>query len=215
MKSENKNKNYFTGVIVYLLAISFIFVGCGNNNNGGGEQGAAPAAAVNPAAIAAGAISCANCPQNPVSLLTNVQASNASRNLQLLFDAVVGDMRGIPGNPTIVTPDDAPITRYSGTLAFRGMATIGAMDPALCNLPPGQYVMTTQQAGMASAGSFSQAVVLLTGANGQGQAILTMSGLFFMNSGVSLSPTNQSVRINSAGASRFQVNNCQVGVTLF
>ena len=186
-----------------IFLATFLTVGCNNKGSDGGGGGGAPPPGAVPFNGQPGMIAnCANCPTQPITLLSAVTVSNVSRSFQLRLTNVVGNFAGVSANPRYLNPDDALITYYRGPLAATGTLTISGADPYLCNLPPGQYTVTTVSAGLFTGTQVGSWVLGIQGGAGAGRQ-LQLTGMFVTGAG-RLVPSNPAVSLSGS----MQVSGC-------
>ena len=200
MKTNRKSQGFGVIAAIYVVAMTLVFVGCGNKGGGGGGDAGVP----HPAAVAA----LQNCAGTFTPALTNVRGSALSNGAELVMTQVCGETArlnqtmgyqqqyGYYGSPTVpgmVQPGNMiPFSIYSGqvvvngTLQVNGALNCGGMTGGYTQAYPtpgygvpggtlvaGTYTITTPTPGTAQMGTLAGGMSAGMGMSGM---MITLSG---------------------------------------
>lgn len=146
--------------VMSIVALTLSFVACNkkDDNTNSSYNG------INPYGIN-GLNNCSNC-QGLVGGSTLVQVQGSSGDNSVLMSLnVLGS--GVNQNPYYNT-----VSTYSGPVGLAGAMSIQSVSYMLCGAPPGQYNITTVQAGQMAYGTMSSVKVLAD--NGQVRLVLNV-----------------------------------------
>lgn len=182
--------------ILSMFVLSFM-TACNNGSSKSSPAVSVPIMANYPNSIAPGG--CNGCMTNPAQtvFMVSTDSNNGGQSMTLSLDFYGDITRGDFNDPKI------PL-KYSGVIQAKGLFRVLAADTDLCNLPPGDYMVTTMQAGMWQAGTIAS-----LGLSGFGPVNLKLQAQSMQNGSILVFDFVQGIIYNGIslnGVTKLEVN---------
>lgn len=173
-----KNNPFMKSISVLGILISIsslFFITACNKNTSNSSQPAVinPLLPTVPGVVAPGCVSCiTNGAQ--MGFLATTDSNNGGRSMYLGLDFYGDATRADFNDPKV------PL-KYAGIVQAKGLLRVQSLDTSLCNLPPGDYMISTVQAGTWQGGFMSTLAL-----NSFGPSNLRLQGVSAQNGGILL-----------------------------